>query len=107
MIIMDVKTNLQQIQSNIEQACKKVNSNTDEITLITVKKYDKIERKKETINAGIINLGENRQEGFLEKYNYIQNEEAKWHFIGTLQTRKVKDVINKVDAIHSLDRMSL
>ncbi len=107
MINMDVKTNLQQIQSSIEQACKKVNRNTDEITLIAVTKYVTIERTEETINAGIINLGENRQEGFLEKYNYIQNEEAKWHFIGTLQTRKVKDVINKVDAIHSLDRMSL
>src|SRR5699024_5322210 len=107
MIIMDVKTNLQQIQGNIEQACKRVNRNSDEITLIAVTKYVTMERTEETINEGIINLGEDREEGLLEKYKYIQNEEAKLHIIGTMQTRKVKDVINKVDAIHSLDRMSL
>src|SRR5690625_2627955 len=104
---MDVKTNLQQIQSSIEQACKKVKPKTDEIPLIAVTKYVTIERTEETREGGIMKPGEHRQEGFLEKYNYIQNEEATSHFIGTLQTPKVTDVINKVDAIHSLDRMSL
>lgn len=107
MVTMDVQTNLQQIRSNIVKACEKVNRKPDEITLIAVTKYVTIERTEETINAGIINLGENRQEGLLEKCNNIQNDQVKWHFIGTLQTRKVKDIIHQVDAIHSLDRMSL
>lgn len=101
-----MKTNLEQIQSNIRQACDKSNRNPDEITIIAVTKYVTIERTEETIAAGIENLGENRLEGFEEKYKQIETK-AKWHFIGTLQTRKVKEIINKVTAIHSLDRLSL
>lgn len=103
---MDVAANLEEIKSAIGQACKKSNRNPDEISIIGVTKYVTIERTEEAINAGIANLGENRLEGFLEKYNHFGNR-AKWHFIGTLQSRKVKDVINHVDMLHSLDRLSL
>ncbi|WP_205520101.1 YggS family pyridoxal phosphate-dependent enzyme [Virgibacillus doumboii] len=103
---MDVAANLKKIDNNIRQACTRSNRNRDEITIIGVTKYVTIERTEEAINAGIKNLGENRLEGFLEKYEYIQDQ-AKWHFIGTLQSRKVKEIIDKVDAVHSLDRMSL
>lgn len=103
---MTVSINLQEIRSTIEQACEKSNRNPDEITIIGVTKYVTIERTEETIAVGIKNLGENRLEGFLEKYDYFRDQ-AKWHFIGSLQTRKVKDVIDKVDVIHSLDRLSL
>lgn len=106
MVIMEVVTNLNEINSNIGQACDKSNRNPSEITIIGVTKYVTIERTEETINAGIKNLGENRLEGFLEKYHYIQDQ-ASWHFIGTLQSRKVKEIIDKVDVVHSLDRKSL
>lgn len=102
---MDVETKFQVINNEIGQACERTNRNPEEITLIAVTKYVTIERTIETIQAGIANLGENRMEGFLEKYEAVQD--ATWHFIGTLQSRKVKDVINKVDQLHSLDRKSL
>ncbi|WP_197046671.1 YggS family pyridoxal phosphate-dependent enzyme [Oceanobacillus salinisoli] len=103
---MDVAENLKEIEENMRKACVKSNRNFDEITIIGVTKYVTIERAEETIDAGIKNLGENRNEGFLEKYEKIGNK-ASWHFIGTLQSRKVKDVINKIDYLHSLDRKSL
>lgn len=103
---MDVATNLHQIKQNIKQACEKSNRNPEEITIIGVTKYVTIERTEEAINAGVKNLGENRLDGFLEKHEYIQDN-ALWHFIGTLQSKKVKEVVGKVDAIHSLDRLSL
>ncbi|HLQ70466.1 MAG TPA: YggS family pyridoxal phosphate-dependent enzyme [Bacillota bacterium] len=102
---MDVETNLETIKKQIRQACRQKNRNPEEITLIAVTKYVTIERTMETIQAGITDIGENRLDGFLEKYESIQD--ATWHFIGTLQSRKVKEVINKVDQLHSLDRMSL
>lgn len=104
--MVDVATNLSNIQENIRQACANANRSPEDIRLIAVTKYVTIERTKEAINAGIDNLGENRNEGFLEKYNEIQNQ-VNWHFIGSLQSRKVKDIINQVDFIHSLDRKSL
>lgn len=101
-----VAENLNQIKSTIHTACHKSNRNPEEITLIGVTKYVTIKRTEETIAAGLENLGENRLEGFQEKYDYFNNQ-AKWHFIGTLQSRKVKEVLDKIDFLHSLDRLSL
>lgn len=103
---MLVADNLNQIKSIIHTACHKSNRDPEELTIIGVTKYVTIERTEEAIHAGIENLGENRLEGFLEKYDYF-NDHSKWHFIGTLQSRKVREVIDKVDFLHSLDRLSL
>src|SRR5699024_8787362 len=103
---MVVSTNLEEITNKIKSACEKSNRNLDEITLIAVTKYVTIERNKEMLDTGIKDFGENRDDGFLEKYDVI-GDQANWHFIGTLQSRKVKNIIDKVDMIHSLDRLSL
>lgn len=103
---IDVQTNLKEIQQDIREACEKSGRNPDDITLIAVTKYVTIERTKEAIAAGVENLGENRPEGLLDKKDAI-SEDVNWHFIGTLQSRKVKEIINDVDYIHSLDRQSL
>lgn len=103
---MTVANNLQQIEAKIEAACSKVNRNREEINIIGVTKYVTIDRTKELLAAGVSDLGENRTEEFLYKYEDIQTQ-AKWHFIGTLQSRKVKDVIDYVDVIHSLERLSV
>lgn len=76
------------------------------INLIAVTKQVGVERTVEAVEAGIEHLGENRPEGFLKKFEAIKDE-AKWHFIGNLQSRKVKDIINHIDYLHSLDRLSL
>ncbi|PAF39055.1 YggS family pyridoxal phosphate-dependent enzyme [Terribacillus saccharophilus] len=101
-----VQENLKQIQQDINSAAAKTGRNSEDITLLAVTKYVTIERTEEAVDAGIVDLGENRIEGFLEKQAVI-GEKAVWHFIGSLQTRKVKDVINQVDYLHALDRLSL
>lgn|SRR5699024_8736006 len=104
---MTVKANLEQIKRNIRQACERSGRDPEEITIIGVTKYVTIERTKEAIAAGIKNIGENRTDELLNKYNQIDDENVKWHFIGTLQSRKTRDIIHEVAAIHSLDRISL
>ncbi|MEI2365279.1 YggS family pyridoxal phosphate-dependent enzyme [Niallia circulans] len=103
---MLVKDNLNEIKQEIAAACKKVNRQPEEVTIIAVTKYVTIERAKEALDAGIVHLGENREEGLLAKYDVLQDKPI-WHFIGSLQTRKVKGIIDYVDYIHSLDRLSL
>ena len=103
---MRVSDNLVRIEEQIEKACQNSSRNRDEITLIAVTKYVTIERAKEALDAGIVNLGENRDEGLLNKYEVL-GDQPKWHYIGSLQTRKVKNIIDKVAYIHSLDRISL
>ncbi|KXG10471.1 YggS family pyridoxal phosphate-dependent enzyme [Anoxybacillus rupiensis] len=101
-----VRNNAAIIRANIETACKRVNRDPASIRIIAVTKYVSIERAKEALTAGITDLGENRDDGLLQKYEAI-GQKATWHFIGTLQSRKVKAIIDKVDYIHSLDRLSL
>ncbi|MET3682060.1 pyridoxal phosphate enzyme (YggS family) [Alkalibacillus flavidus] len=103
---MAVKQNYDSINQTIQDVCHNVNRNPDDVRVIAVTKYVSNERALEAIEAGITDLGENRSDGFLEKFNAIGNA-ANWHFIGTLQSRKVKDVIDGVTSIHSLDRQSL
>ncbi|MFD1067218.1 YggS family pyridoxal phosphate-dependent enzyme [Oceanobacillus locisalsi] len=101
-----VRENLMEIQADIEQAAEKAGRNKEDIHIIAVTKYVTIERAQEAVSAGVTNLGENRDEGFLAKYKELRDR-ACWHFIGSLQSRKVKDIIHHVDYIHSLDRYSL
>lgn len=101
-----VKNNLAVIQEKIKQTCEKMGRDPQEIKIIAVTKYSTIERTKEAIEAGIVHLGENRDNEFLNKYETL-GDKPTWHFIGTLQSRKVKNIIDKVDYIHSLDRASL
>lgn len=103
---MKVAENLIHISQKINDACQKVNRTPDEVKLIAVTKYVSVERANEALKAGIINLGENRDDGLLNKWEVL-GDEPLWHFIGTLQTRKVKNIIDKVEYIHSLDRISL
>ncbi|WP_117169789.1 YggS family pyridoxal phosphate-dependent enzyme [Paraliobacillus sediminis] len=104
---MNVEQNLKKIENNIAEVCTRVNRNPEEITIIGVTKYVTIERTEEAFQAGIVDLAENRLEGLLEKQEHLSQEQINWHFIGTLQSRKVKSVIGSIDYLHSLDRLSL
>lgn len=103
---MNVADNLSEIQAKINDTCSKIGRDPKEIEIIAVTKYVSIDRAKEALEAGVRHLGENRDAGLITKYEEIKSQ-AKWHFIGTLQTRKVKEIIGKADYIHSLDRISL
>lgn len=103
---MKVSENLEVIQSQIAEACEKANRSPEDVKIIAVTKYVSAERAQEAIEAGVNNLGENRDEGILEKISHLKDKPV-WHFIGTLQTRKVKNIIEHVTYIHSLDRLSL
>lgn len=100
-----ISNNLNQIRNKIEEAKNRA-SVTQDVTIIAVTKQVTTERAQEAINAGLIHLGENRPEGLLTKKSELNNQ-AKWHYIGSLQSRKVKQVINEIDYLHSLDRISL
>ncbi|MGD6962933.1 YggS family pyridoxal phosphate-dependent enzyme [Fictibacillus phosphorivorans] len=104
---MGIKENKEHIFNEIQRACQKKNRSSKGVNLIAVTKYVSNETTKDAVLAGIEHIGENRIEGLLSKKEFLKDLPVKWHFIGTLQTRKVKDVIEHVDYIHSLDRLSL
>jgi len=103
---MTLRERLLMINEKIEDACQKSGRKQEDVTIVAVTKYVSIPRALEVLETGIINLGENRDQEFLKKYEAIKSR-AYWHFIGTLQSRKAKGIINHVDYLHSLDRLSL
>lgn len=77
------------------------------INLIAATKYMDIDQTRELVNCGINKLGENRTDMFLEKHEALSDLDIEWHFFGVVQSRKIKDIVNKIDCLHSLDRYSL
>lgn len=104
------KNNLADNLHNIEAQIKKhLNKQADEPTIVAVSKYTDADNVRRLHDLGIDNFGENRPDVFLEKYEELSDirDEVKWHYIGNLQRRPVKKIINKIDYLHSLDRLSL
>lgn len=95
---------------NIKEKVAKIKEHTDKyenVKLVAATKYMTIDQTRELIDAGITDLGENRTDLFLEKYEALKEYNIKWHFFGVVQSRKVKDVANRISCLHSLDKLSL
>ncbi|SHI03875.1 YggS family pyridoxal phosphate-dependent enzyme [Sporanaerobacter acetigenes] len=103
---ISIRDNLLRVEENIESALIASGRNKDDITLVGVTKTVDADSINEAISYGIENIGENKVQEIMDKYDKI-NKNVNWHMIGHLQTNKVKYIIDKVDLIHSLDRMSL
>jgi hypothetical protein len=101
-----IQENVRIVREKIAQAAKECGRNPEEITLIAATKGRSIDEINMAIRAGIADIGENRVQELLEKYDKGV-EPVTWHFIGRLQTNKVKYIIDKVDLIHSVDSMKL
>lgn len=103
---MNIKENLETIQHHIKEACERSSRERNNIHVIAVTKYVSDDTTRKAIHAGVDHIGENRAEAGLSKKEAVK-EQATWHFIGSLQSRKVKQVIHEFDYFHSLDRLTL
>ncbi|MBU1870299.1 MAG: YggS family pyridoxal phosphate-dependent enzyme [Candidatus Omnitrophica bacterium] len=103
-----IADNLLRVRERIAAVCLKAGRSPDAVTLITVTKDRSIEEIKEIISQGVIDIGENRIQEALLKYNAFKDRQAlKWHMVGHLQTNKVKDALKIFDLIHSVDSFRL
>lgn len=89
-----------------EQAVKDIIAEVGSEHLVAATKYVDVEEIEKLEKLGIRYFGENRVQAFLEKYEKYHGNGI-WHFIGTLQSNKVKYIIDKVDLIHSVNTLKL
>jgi len=102
-----IKYNLEIIRSKVEEA-KKASGQDRKVTIMAATKTVPAELINFAVNeCGLTDIGENRVNELLQKYDEIDKEKVKIHFIGQLQKNKVKYIIDKVALIHSLDSVSL
>ena len=92
------------VRKDIREFIKTIPS---DVTIVAASKYVDANDIKVLLSAGINNIGENRVDNFLKKYELLKNEDIKWHFIGHLQRNKALDVIDKIDFLESLDSLKL
>ena len=101
-----IKENLNIVKAKIAEACVRSGRKTDEITLVAVSKTKPIDMIEEAIENGVTDFGENKAQEFRDKFE-ILGSKANWHFIGHLQTNKVKYVVGKAKLIHSVESEKL
>ncbi len=101
-----ITENIHIVKEQIAEICKNSGRNPDEITLIAVSKTNPISAIQEAVSAGLTDLGENKAQELRDKSKLIEGN-FKWHFIGHLQTNKVKYVIKSAEYIHSVDSVKL
>ena len=91
------------IKQNIEELKSKI---PEEVKLLAVSKTKPLEELEEAYIAGIRDFGENKVQELVKKSENF-HDDVKWHFIGQLQSNKVKYLVDKVYLIHSLGSISL
>ena len=103
---MSIESNIKKIKDEIASICNDCGRNPEDVNLMAVTKTVDVDAVLEAIEAGITDVGENKPQELARKYEVI-GDKVNWHLIGTLQTNKVKYIIDKVTMIHSLDREAL
>lgn len=102
---MSVRDNIEKINAVKDAAAEKAGRKGSDVLLCAVTKTHPASLINEAIDAGITDIGENKVQEILEKYDDVKP--VRWHMIGHLQTNKVKYIIDKVSMIHSVDSYKL
>lgn len=101
-----VRRRLEVVRENVGEALERSGRGLDEARLLVATKYFSPDQMSALQSAGATLLGENRTEELIEKQELF-GEDFEWHFIGHLQSRKAKDVVDRVGLIHSVDSARL
>ncbi|MBQ5992571.1 MAG: YggS family pyridoxal phosphate-dependent enzyme [Clostridia bacterium] len=104
---MTIRENLEKVRETMALACQRSGRPESDVTLIAVTKLVDTARIYEAVQAGVTEIGENRAQEFTEKLNFYKQNQLRAHFIGQLQTNKVKYICGKADLIQSVDREPL
>ena len=103
----DIRANVAAIREKMAEAARSCGRDPKEIKLCAATKMNDASRVKEAVAAGVDCCGENRVQELTMKLSQNAYEGAPVHFIGHLQTNKVKQVVGRVDLIESVDRTEL
>ena len=103
-----IDKNVSEVRERIEKAKARAGREDDNVMLLAAVKYAEPEEIEYLYHhAGVRQVGENRVQQLLSHIEAIDCEGLEFHFIGTLQTNKVKYIIDKVSMIHSVDSVKL
>ena len=105
--------NINRVRTRMTAACSRAGRDPSEVALVAVSKTVSAEAVLEAHRLGLCNFGENRLEEAKEKISNVKSQspnrqtEIKWHLVGHLQSRKVREAVDLFDVIHSVDSVKL
>ncbi|MBG9737579.1 YggS family pyridoxal phosphate-dependent enzyme [Paenibacillus alvei] len=103
-----VEENLKAVRQQMDLACQASGRKIEDVKLLLATKTVPLEKLQMAIQMGETLFGENKAQELRDKFPLMrQSNQVEWHFIGHLQTNKVKDVVKYVTLIHSVDRLKL
>lgn len=103
----EIAAGLAEVDARIAEACHAVGRDRSEVTLIAVTKTRPAEDVRILSELGVRDVGENRDQEAARKAQDLAGLPLTWHFVGQLQTNKVRSVVGYADVIHSVDRLRL
>jgi pyridoxal phosphate enzyme (YggS family) len=98
----DIERRYREVLHRIEAACGRSGRDPAQVKVVVVSKTQPLERVREAVGAGIRDFGENRSRELVEKADRLERN-ITWHFIGHMQTNKVRQVVGRASLIHSVD----
>lgn len=102
-----IDRNLTRVRRELARVCTEAGRRPEDVTLLAAVKYATADEVNYLHRAGVTHMGENRVGQLRERYDHLERDGMQLHFIGTLQTNKVKYIIDKVDMVESLDSPAL
>lgn len=104
-----IKDNFVKISQQTQAACARSGRSPSEVTLVAVSKNRGLGQIKEAIACGLTDIGENRVQEAILKFNLLRtaNSKLRTHLVGHLQTNKAKEAVKIFDLIHSVDSLRL
>ena len=102
-----IADNAQQVRERVRKACERIGRDPQGVRLIAVSKTFDVARVREVLEAGISDIGENFVQELRDKRAELNNPDIRWHFVGHLQSNKVKYIADFISLIHSTDHRSV
>ncbi|MEY9874949.1 pyridoxal phosphate enzyme (YggS family) [Streptacidiphilus sp. MAP12-33] len=105
--LAELRTNLAAVEARIDAACAAAGRPRDEVTLVVVTKTYPAADTRLLAELGVRDVAENRDQDAAPKAEECRDLPLSWHFVGQLQTNKVRSVLRYADRVHSVDRLRL
>ncbi len=102
-----IHANVDTIRRRIAGACTRAGRTPDEVTLVAVSKTFPAGAIREAVRAGVTDIGENYVQELLAKREQLAPEQIRWHFIGHLQSNKVRHIAPWITLIHAVDSLGV
>lgn len=104
---MGVAESVSQVKAGIDAACRRIGRDPAGVTLVAVAKTFPADAIQAAVEAGVADIGENRAQELKQKAQVLSSSPIRWHFVGPLQSNKVRHVVGTATLIHSVDRLGL